>query len=145
MLEEVARGHAASARERDAAASLSLDAALGRTPLVRHRAFEPKDGVEIYAKLESRNPGGSVKDRAALAMIRDGEARGLVETRRASLTKHPTGAAGKECPTSAISLPAESSASTRLRNACGIDSMSFRYCGDMSRSKSRDAPVRNPY
>jgi cysteine synthase B len=55
-----------------------IDDAVGRTPLVRLRAFEPKDGVEIYAKLESRNPGGSVKDRAALAMIRDAETRGLL-------------------------------------------------------------------
>ena len=70
MLEEVASAHAASARE--------IDAAVGRTPRVRLRAFEPAAGVEIYAKLESRNPGGSVKDRAALAIIRDAEARGLL-------------------------------------------------------------------
>src|SRR4029079_6694786 len=49
---------------------ISTPAALvGRTPLVRLRAFEPRPGVEIHAKLESHNPGGSVKDRAALAMI----------------------------------------------------------------------------
>jgi cysteine synthase B len=80
MLKEAASNSvdAASAVHRDAAASLILDAAVGRTPLVRLRAFEPREGVEIYAKLESRNPGGSVKDRAALAMIRDGEARGLL-------------------------------------------------------------------
>ena len=45
---------------------------VGGTPLVRLPAYEPKAGVEIYAKLESRNPGGSVKDRAALAIILDG-------------------------------------------------------------------------
>ena len=56
----------------------TLSAHVGRTPLVRLTMFEPRAGVEIYAKLESRNPGGSVKDRAALAMIRDGEARGAV-------------------------------------------------------------------
>jgi cysteine synthase B len=49
---------------------------VGRTPLVRLAAFEPRAGVELYAKLESQNPGGSVKDRAALAMIEDGERRG---------------------------------------------------------------------
>jgi cysteine synthase B len=45
--------------------------AVGRTPLVRLEAFEPGTGVEIHAKLELRNPGGSVKDRAAVAIILD--------------------------------------------------------------------------
>jgi len=56
----------------------TVDGSVGRTPLVRLAAFEPKAEVEIYAKLEAQNPGGSVKDRAALAMIRDGEARGAL-------------------------------------------------------------------
>ena len=51
---------------------------IGNTPLVRLEAFEPKPGVEIHAKLESHNAGGSVKDRAALAMVEDGERRGLL-------------------------------------------------------------------
>jgi cysteine synthase B len=62
-------------------ARLTLPAAIGGTPLVRLRAYEPRAGVEIYAKLESRNPGGSVKDRAALAMILDGERTGALPTR----------------------------------------------------------------
>jgi cysteine synthase B len=45
---------------------------IGNTPLVRLRRIEPHPGVEIHAKLESRNPGGSVKDRAAASMIRQG-------------------------------------------------------------------------
>jgi S-sulfo-L-cysteine synthase (O-acetyl-L-serine-dependent) len=45
---------------------------IGNTPLVRLARFEPHSGVEIWAKLESSNPGGSVKDRAAAAMIADG-------------------------------------------------------------------------
>ncbi len=45
---------------------------IGNTPLVRVGRLEPHPGVEIHAKLESRNPGGSVKDRAAAAMILDG-------------------------------------------------------------------------
>src|SRR5262245_9151219 len=53
-----------------------LTAAIGRTPLVRLRRFEPRTGVEIHAKLESRNPGGSVKDRAALAIIEAAERSG---------------------------------------------------------------------
>jgi cysteine synthase B len=58
---------------------ISTPAALvGRTPLVRLRGLEPRAGVEIYAKLESQNPGGSVKDRAALAMILEGERSGAL-------------------------------------------------------------------
>jgi cysteine synthase B len=61
----------------DTSQELSAPAALiGRTPLVRLRGIEPRPGIEIYAKLESQNPGGSVKDRAALAMILDGEQTG---------------------------------------------------------------------
>ena len=51
---------------------------IGNTPLVRLEAFEPKPGVEIHAKLEFHNAGGSVKDRAALAMVEDGERRGAL-------------------------------------------------------------------
>jgi S-sulfo-L-cysteine synthase (O-acetyl-L-serine-dependent) len=52
---------------------------IGNTPLLRIRMFEhefPK--VEVYAKAEWFNPGGSVKDRAALSMIEDGERRGAL-------------------------------------------------------------------
>jgi cysteine synthase B len=59
--------------------NLSGPAALiGRTPLVRLRRFEPRPGIEIYAKLESQNPSGSVKDRAALAMVLEGERTGAL-------------------------------------------------------------------
>lgn len=44
--------------------------AVGNTPLVRLRSLEP-EGVEIHAKLEWFNPGGSVKDRAALQIIKE--------------------------------------------------------------------------
>ena len=62
----------------DGAGTGSIESAIGGTPLVRLRGFESKPGVELYAKLESRNPGGSVKDRAALAMIREGERTGAL-------------------------------------------------------------------
>jgi cysteine synthase B len=58
---------------------------IGRTPLVRLRSFERRPSVEIYAKLESKNPGGSVKDRAALAMILDGERTGALTPDRTLL------------------------------------------------------------
>jgi S-sulfo-L-cysteine synthase (O-acetyl-L-serine-dependent) len=50
---------------------------IGNTPLLRIRMFEREfPEVEVYAKAEWFNPGGSVKDRAALSMIEDGERRG---------------------------------------------------------------------
>jgi cysteine synthase B len=50
---------------------------IGRTPLIRLRQFEHETpGVELYAKAEWHNPGGSVKDRAAARMIAEGEASG---------------------------------------------------------------------
>lgn len=53
---------------------------VGRTPLVRLRRFERgTPGVELYAKAEWQNPGGSVKDRAAARMIADGEASGKLK------------------------------------------------------------------
>ena len=48
----------------------SLTQAVGNTPMVRLRSLEPA-GVEIHAKLEWFNPGGSVKDRAALRMVEE--------------------------------------------------------------------------
>jgi S-sulfo-L-cysteine synthase (O-acetyl-L-serine-dependent) len=60
----------------DRTASSILDL-IGRTPLVRLPRFErDTPGVELYAKAEWQNPGGSVKDRAAARMIADGEASG---------------------------------------------------------------------
>jgi cysteine synthase B len=56
---------------------------IGRTPLVRLRAFERETpGVELYAKAEWQNPGGSVKDRAAVRMILEGEASGALTPER---------------------------------------------------------------
>ncbi len=57
----------------------SLVDLIGHTPLVRlHAVRTSKPGVEIYAKLEMQNPGGSVKDRAALAMMLEGERSGAL-------------------------------------------------------------------
>ena len=51
---------------------------IGGTPLIRLGKLEPRAGVEIWAKAEFCNPGGSVKDRAALQMVRDGVASGAL-------------------------------------------------------------------
>jgi cysteine synthase A len=52
--------------------------AIGRTPLIRLRRVSEETGCEIYGKAEFMNPGGSVKDRAARAIVLDAEARGLL-------------------------------------------------------------------
>ena len=51
---------------------------IGRTPVVRLQRLAPP-GVELHAKVEAFNPGGSVKDRLALAIILDAEARGVLK------------------------------------------------------------------
>lgn len=57
----------------------SLEERVGRTPLIRlEKITKAIAGVSIYAKAEFANPSGSVKDRAALAMIRDGEKSGAL-------------------------------------------------------------------
>ncbi|RKR85074.1 cysteine synthase B [Mucilaginibacter gracilis] len=52
---------------------------VGNTPLVEIVKLNPNPNVKIYAKLEGHNPGGSVKDRAALNMIRSGIERGDIK------------------------------------------------------------------
>jgi cysteine synthase B len=58
----------------------TIEANIGRTPLIRLLRIGSAlpNGVEVFAKAEHLNPGGSVKDRAALAMIVDAERRGLL-------------------------------------------------------------------
>jgi cysteine synthase A len=55
-----------------------LIGAIGNTPLIRLRRASEATGCEILGKAEFMNPGGSVKDRAALAIITDAEAKGLL-------------------------------------------------------------------
>lgn len=54
---------------------------IGFTPLLRLRRVVPAGAAELYAKLEFLNPGGSVKDRAALGMILEAERRGLLHAK----------------------------------------------------------------
>jgi cysteine synthase A len=53
--------------------------AIGQTPLIRLERASRETGCEILGKAEFLNPGGSVKDRAALAIVEDAEARGLLK------------------------------------------------------------------
>ena len=51
---------------------------IGNTPLIKLRAASEITGCNIYGKAEFMNPGGSVKDRAALLLIRDAEEKKLI-------------------------------------------------------------------
>ena len=59
--------------------SSDMPAAVGGTPLILLRKASEATGCEIYGKAEFMNPGGSVKDRAALAIINDAEQRGVLK------------------------------------------------------------------
>src|SRR5487761_533380 len=51
---------------------------VGNTPIVHLGRISPENGASIYAKLEFLNPGGSIKDRAALGIVLDAERRGVL-------------------------------------------------------------------
>ena len=52
--------------------------AIGNTPLIKLHGVSEMTGCNIFGKAEFMNPGGSVKDRAAKAIVEDAEARGLL-------------------------------------------------------------------
>ena len=64
--------------------------AIGNTPLVELKRLSPKPGVRLWAKMESFNPTGSVKDRVARALIEDGEQKGLIGVGAKSAILEPT-------------------------------------------------------
>jgi cysteine synthase len=66
---------------------------VGRTPMVRLDRLAPA-GVELYGKLESLNPGGSVKDRIGVAMIEAAERDGLIEPGRTTIVEATSGNTG---------------------------------------------------
>ena len=58
----------------------SVTELIGQTPLIRfHRVIDPATGIEILGKMESFNPGGSVKDRPCLSMIEAAEKEGQIK------------------------------------------------------------------
>ena len=68
---------------------------VGHTPMLRlTRVLDADDDVELYAKLESFNPGGSVKDRIGVAMIAAAEAEGRIEPRRTTIVEATSGNTG---------------------------------------------------
>src|SRR5437667_10432060 len=70
-----------------------VDGYVGNTPLIRLRHLSELTGCEILGKAEFMNPGGSVKDRAALGIIEDAEARGAL-TRGATIIEGTAGNTG---------------------------------------------------
>ncbi len=79
---------------------VNIAAYVGRTPMVEltrmvGEAEEPAAaGVALYAKLESFNPGGSLKDRIGIAMIEAAEAEGRIEPRRTTIVEATSGNTG---------------------------------------------------
>jgi cysteine synthase A len=69
---------------------------VGNTPMVRFtRLLAPDDnGVELYAKLEALNPGGSVKDRIGIAMVEAAERDGLIEPGTSTIVEATSGNTG---------------------------------------------------
>jgi cysteine synthase A len=66
---------------------------VGRTPMVQLTRIAP-EGVELFAKLEMLNPGGSVKDRIGVAMIEAAEADGIIEPGRTTVVEATSGNTG---------------------------------------------------
>src|SRR5215203_4512325 len=70
---------------------------VGRTPMVRLTRLVGDDaapGVEVYAKLEMLNPGGSVKDRIGVAMIEAAEREGRISPGRTTIVEATSGNTG---------------------------------------------------
>ncbi len=57
----------------------NITEAIGRTPLVHLQRFGGATGAELFAKIESMNPLGSIKDRLAVAMVNDAEQAGIIQ------------------------------------------------------------------
>jgi cysteine synthase A len=67
---------------------------IGNTPLVRLNRVAPRDGATVWGKCEMLNPGGSVKDRIALAMVEAAERDGLIRPGESTLVEPTSGNTG---------------------------------------------------
>src|SRR5215218_7589954 len=68
---------------------------VGRTPMLRFTRLLPDDvDVELYGKLEARNPGGSVKDRIGVAMLEAAEREGRISPGRTTIVEATSGNTG---------------------------------------------------
>ena len=71
-----------------------VDDSIGATPVVFLHRLSAGLGAKVAVKLESRNPGGSVKDRIGSAMIDDAEARGVIARGRSVIVEPTSGNTG---------------------------------------------------
>jgi cysteine synthase A len=67
---------------------------VGRTPIVKLTRLAPSGDVELFAKVEAFNPGGSVKDRIGVAMIEAAEREGRIEPGRTTIVEATSGNTG---------------------------------------------------
>jgi len=74
--------------------AVSITELIGRTPLLRLNRISDESGAEVLGKLESFNPGGSVKDRIGLAMIAAAERDGLIAPGRTTIIEPTSGNTG---------------------------------------------------
>src|SRR5919201_3132060 len=72
---------------------INIAAHVGNTPMVQLARIAP-EGVEVFAKLEMLNPGGSVKDRIGVAMIEAAERDGIIEPGRTTIVEATSGNTG---------------------------------------------------
>jgi len=72
----------------------SITELIGGTPLLRLNRISDESGAEVYGKLESFNPGGSVKDRIGLAMIEAAEREGRIAPGRTTIIEPTSGNTG---------------------------------------------------
>lgn len=72
----------------------SISSAVGNTPLIRLNRLALGLEAEVYVKVESMNPLGSVKDRIGISMIEDAEKRGLIEPSKTVLVEPTSGNTG---------------------------------------------------
>ena len=82
---------------RTASIPINIAEHVGRTPMVQLTRLVPADaapGVEVFGKLESHNPGGSVKDRIGVAMLEAAEAEGRIEPGRTTIVEATSGNTG---------------------------------------------------
>ncbi len=73
---------------------INVSELVGDTPLLRLQQLEPAGGAEIYAKVESTNPGGSVKDRIGVAMIDAAERSGEIVPGKTTIVEATSGNTG---------------------------------------------------
>ncbi|KAH7888723.1 pyridoxal phosphate-dependent enzyme beta subunit [Phlebopus sp. FC_14] len=79
MLSVLRRSILTQQRRGIATTAEGFTAAVGNTPLIYLKTLSEQTGCKIYGKAEFQNPGGSIKDRAAVGVIRDAEEKGLIK------------------------------------------------------------------